>query len=64
MLVLLPSSQCFLSLRVTKHPRLVCDDDDNDDDDDDDNDDEYLAPDSWVLFCLVRPERERDRRRG
>ena len=34
----LPSSQCFLSLRITKHPRLVCGDDDDDDDDDDDED--------------------------
>ena len=41
---------------MTKQPRLVCDDDDDNDDDDDD---EYLAPDSWFLFCLVRPERER-----
>ena len=49
---------------MTKHPRLVCDDDDNDDDNDDGDDDEYLAPGSWFLFCLVRPERERDRRRG
>ena len=44
---------------MTKHPRLVCDDDDNDDDNDDGDDDEYLAPGSWFLFCLVRPERER-----